>query len=178
MSQAKLVLGFRTNIAYGDPLYGLLLMYNGILGGFPHSKLFQNVREKASLAYYIFSRLERHKGVMVVAAGIDSNDYEKARGIIEEQVEAMAAGRISETEIENTRRGLINHLRTVEDNPYQIINFHLDGTIGGKNYTIAELIRCIEAVTLEEIKAAAEKIKLDTVYLLRGRQGGGNKHGS
>ncbi len=178
VSQAKLVLGFRTNIAYGDPLYGPLLMYNGILGGFPHSKLFQNVREKASLAYYIFSRLERHKGVMVVAAGIDSNDYEKTRGIIEEQVEAMAAGRISETELENTRRGLINHLRTVEDSPYQIINFHLDGAIGGKNYTTAELIRRIETTTPEEIKAAAEKIKLDTVYLLRSRQGGGNKHGS
>jgi predicted Zn-dependent peptidase len=174
VNQAKLVLGYRTNIGYGDPLYSPLLMYNGILGGFPHSKLFMNVREKAGLAYYVYSRLERHKGVMAIAAGIDSGDYEKARGIIEEQVDAMASGRISELELENTRRGLVNHLRAVEDSPYQMINFHLDGAIGGKNYTVAELIGEIEAVAPGDIKAAAGKIRPDTVYLLRGRQGGGN----
>jgi predicted Zn-dependent peptidase len=174
VNQAKLVLGYRTNISYGDPLYSPLLMYNGILGGFPHSKLFMNVREKAGLAYYVYSRLERHKGVMAIAAGIDGGDYEKARGIIEEQVEAMASGQISELELENTRRGLVNHLRSVEDSPYQMINFHLDGAIGGRDYTIAELIQDMEAVTPEEIIAAAGKIRPDTVYLLRGRQGGGN----
>lgn len=174
VNQAKLVLGYRTNISYGDPLYCPLLIYNGILGGFPHSKLFMNVREKAGLAYYVYSRMERHKGVMAIAAGIDSADYEKARGIIEEQIDAMAAGRISDLELENTRRGLVNHLRTVEDSPYQMINFHLDGAIGGKNYTVAELIGEIEAVTPGDIKAAAGKIRPDTVYLLRGRQGGAN----
>ena len=174
VNQAKLVLGYRTNISYSDPLYCPLLMYNGILGGFPHSKLFMNVREKAGLAYYVYSRMERHKGVMAIAAGIDSADYEKARGIIEEQVDAMAAGRISELELENTRRGLVNHLQAVEDSPYQMINFHLDGAIGGKNYTVAELIEEIKAVTPEDIKAAAVKIRPDTVYLLRGRQGGAN----
>jgi len=172
VSQAKLVLGFRTNIGYKDPLNCALLMYNGILGGFPHSKLFINVREKASLAYYVFSRLERHKGLMVIAAGIDSTDYDKARGIIEQQMEAMAAGKISTTELENTRRGLINHLHTLEDSPYQMINFYLDGAIEGIQYTPAELIQGIEAVTLDEIMAVASKIRPDIVYLLRGSQGG------
>lgn len=39
-------MGIRTSITYGDPQYAAALMYNGILGGYPHSKLFVNVREK------------------------------------------------------------------------------------------------------------------------------------
>ena len=172
VSQAKLVLGYRTNISSSDLLYFALLVYNGVLGAFPHSKLFMNVREKASLAYYVYSRLEHHKGLMIVAAGIEGADFEKARGIIEEQVEAMAAGRISDAEMENTRRGLINQLRTQADNPYQMINFHLDGAVGGKNYTAAEVIEGIAAVGPAEVKAVAGRIKLDTVYLMKGKEGG------
>lgn len=174
VKQAKLVLGYRTNIGYRDPLYFALLLYNGVLGAFPFSKLFMNVREKESLAYYVYSRLERHKGLMIVAAGIEEADYEKAREIIEKQVGDMAAGRISAAELENTRRGLVNRLRAQEDDPYQLINLHLDGVVGGKHYTTGELIRGIEAAGTPEIKAAAERVKLDTVYLLRG---GDNKEG-
>ncbi len=171
VGQAKLVLGYRTNIAYSDPLYFALVMYSGILGGFPHSKLFLNVREKASLAYYAHSRLERHKGLMLIAAGIEGGRYEQARQIIEQQVEDMARGRISEVELENTRRGLVDQLRAGEDNPYQFINRQLDGGIGGKQYTTAEMIRAIEEVGPGEITAVAEKVRLDTVYLLRSEEG-------
>ncbi|HOB28500.1 MAG: pitrilysin family protein [Dethiobacteria bacterium] len=171
VGQAKLVLGYRTNIAYDDPLYFPLVLYNGILGGFPHSKLFLNVREKASLAYYVYSRLEKQKGIMLIAAGIEGNKYEMAREIIESQVEAMARGQISELELENSRRGLINRLRVQEDNPYQHINRHLDGEVGGKKYSTAEMIRALEEVGLNDIKAVAEKIGLDTVYLLQGEEG-------
>ncbi len=171
VSQAKLVMGYRTSIAYDDPLYFALLLYNGILGGFPHSKLFINVREKASLAYYAYSRLEKHKGLMIIAAGIEGADYEQARGIIEKQVAEMARGKISETELENSRRGLINQLRLQEDNPYQHINRHLDGEISGKRYSTAEMIEGLESAGLEEIGAAAERVRLDTVYLLQNEEG-------
>lgn len=171
VNQGKLVMGYRTNIAYGDPLYIPLLMYNGILGGFPHSKLFMNVREKASLAYYVYSRLERHKGLMLISAGIESGDYRKARGIIEEQAEAVLTGKISAAEMENTRRALVSQLRAREDNPYQLISANLEGLVGGKNYIEEELIRGLESVTIEDIQKAARKIKLDTVYLLSSKEG-------
>lgn len=170
VSQAKMVIGFRTNISFADPLYYPLLFYNGVLGSFPHSKLFLNVREKASLAYYVYSRLERHKGIMVIAAGIDGKNFEKAKQIIEQQIEEISAGKISDLEMENTRRGLLNQLHAQEDSPHQRINNHLDGSIGGKVDSIAEMGRRIEAVTLEDVVAAARQVKLDTVYLLRGQE--------
>ncbi len=171
VSQAKLILGYRTNIPLNDPLFYPLMVYNGILGGFPHSKLFMNVRERASLAYYVHSQLERHKGIMVIASGIEGDNYEKARGIIEQQVDDIAQGRISPLEMENTKRGLTNQLRTQEDSPFQKINFLLDSSIGGQQESIEGMIKKIEAVTVEQIREAAAKISLDTVYLLQGQKG-------
>src|SRR5699024_5813859 len=58
--QAKLHIGYRTNILYKDDEYSALQVFNGLFGAFPNSKLFLNVREKHSLAYYIASRVESH----------------------------------------------------------------------------------------------------------------------
>jgi predicted Zn-dependent peptidase len=135
------------------------------------------VREDAGLAYYIHTRLERHKGLMVIAAGINYSDYEKAREIIDLQLEDMAAGRISDAELENTKRGLINQLRSQQDSPNQLIAIHLDGSVGGRTYSVDELSAGIEAVGREEIAAVAEKIKLDTAYLLHPREGGNDNNG-
>jgi len=177
VNQTKLVIGFRTFTAYSDALYCPLLVYSGILGGFPHSKLFMKVREEAGLAYYIHTRLEQHKGLMVLAAGINYSDLPKARAIIDLQLEDMAAGNISDSELANTKIGLVNQLRSRQDSPNQLISFHLDGSIGGRVYSVDELMRGIEAVGREEIMAVAERVKLDTVYLLRPREGENIDHG-
>lgn len=177
VNQSKLVLGFRTSTGYRDPLYCALLVYSGILGGFPHSKLFMKVREEAGLAYYIHTRLERHKGLMALAAGINYDDYQKAREIINLQLEDMASGEISDAELDNTRQGLVNQLRSQQDSPNQLISFHLDGAVGGRIYTMGELAAGIEAVGRKEIMAVAERVKLDTLYLLRPREGGNTVNG-
>ena len=49
--QAKLNLAYQTGIYYDQPERFSLMVFNGLFGGFPHSKLFMNVREKESLAY-------------------------------------------------------------------------------------------------------------------------------
>ena len=172
VNQAKLVLGYRTAIGFKDELHCALLVYSGILGGFPHSKLFMKVREEAGLAYYIHSRLERHKGLMLIAAGINYADQQQARAIIELQLSDLAEGKISDTELENTKRGLVNQLLSRQDSPSQMISFHLDGKIGGYNYSFEQLIEGIEKVSLTEITTVAERIKLDTTFLLRPAEGG------
>jgi len=169
--QANLVLGYRTNVDYSHALYYPLLFFNGILGGFPHSKLFQNVREKSSLAYFVFSRLERHKGIMMAVAGIDYSRYQEALEIMKEQVEEIARGNITSTEMENTRRGLMHQLRVKEDSPSQLISFYLDAHVGGRNHSFEEVMEKILQVSREEVAEVAQKVKLDTVYLLRGKKG-------
>lgn len=166
VNQTRLVLGFRTNTGYSDILFFALLVYSGILGGFPHSKLFMKVREESALAYYINSRLEPHKGLMFISAGINYSELDQVKQIIALQIEEMNQGQISLNELEFTRQGLINQVRSRQDSPSRMISSHLSGSIGGKIYTSPELIDGIMNVSLEDLKKVADRIKLDTEYLL------------
>ncbi len=172
VNQAKMILGLRTYTSYRDNDYSALLVYNGVLGAFPHSKLFMKVREEAGLAYNVHSRLERHKGLMIISAGINYDDKQQVQDIIEQQLDDMKSGNITDQELENTKKGLINSLLSQQDSPTQLVSFHLNGAIGGKVYSPDQLIAEIEAVDREAIRKVAEKVTLDTVYILRPREGG------
>ena len=171
VTQAKLNIGCRTQIGYRDDDYPALLVYNGIFGGFPHSKLFVNVREKASLAYYAVSRLESHKGILMIMSGIDVRNYEKAVNIIKEQMEAMRQGSISEEELSQTKATLTNQFRELQDSARMMIDFTYNGLVSGRQRKLDEMLTAIEAVTREDIARVAEKIQMDTIYLLRDRKG-------
>lgn len=115
VKQGKLNIGYRTNIQFGDEDYFALQVFNGIFGGFSHSKLFINVREKASLAYYAASRLESHKGLLMVMSGIEAKNYDQAIRIIREQMEAMKNGDFTDQEIEQTKAVINNQLLETTD---------------------------------------------------------------
>lgn len=166
VQQGKLSLGFRTGITKKDNLYPALLLYNGILGGFPHSKLFQNVREKASLAYYAYSQVESTKGLLLISSGIDPLNYQKAREIIIKQVQKLAQGEFNDEEFEWTKRGLINQYKSSADNIGAIAAHYLLGLVNERRESIAGMIKRLEAVKKDEIVEVARKIKLDTVYFL------------
>jgi len=172
VGQAKLNIGCRTQITYRDDEYPALLVFNGILGGFPHSKLFMNVREKASLAYYAVSRLESHKGVMMMMSGIDVANYERAVTIIQEQVEQVRRGQFTEQEMSLTKATIVNQYQELLDNAKTMIDFTYNGLLSGRKRLLEELLDQVKAVTAEQVKQAAAKLQLDTIYLLRDNKGG------
>lgn len=177
VSQGKLSLGLRTQIGRGDPDFYPLLVANGVLGGGAHSKLFQNVRERASLAYYAFSQLEVTKGVMVMSCGIDFAKYEDALHIMREQLADLQAGRITDQEWRATKNSLILDTRTAEDRPDVKVLLYLDSLIAGRPETAADRLAAIERVTQDEAVAAARKIELDTIYFLN-RSAGAEEAGA
>ncbi|RJX40738.1 insulinase family protein [Paenibacillus pinisoli] len=170
VSQGKLNMGLRTGIGYDDTLYPAALMYNGILGGYPHSKLFINVREKESLAYYAASRLDGHKGICTIQSGIEFNNYEKAVAIIKQQLESMARGELSELEINQTKAMISGHLRELQDSAYEMLSYDFNSVLTGNERTSAELLEQVQGVTADDIVEVAKRVQLDTVYFLRDRK--------
>lgn len=166
INQGKLSLGYRTNIPYGEDTFPLIY-YNGILGGFSHSKLFQNLREKAGLAYYVFSRLERTKGLMLISSGIEVENYDRTLEIVRKQLKSISAGEISDQEFANTRTALLSQAKLQEDSPSQLAGSIMEGIINGKIMDQAEIIDKLARVTKQDVVRVAERIKLDTVYFLR-----------
>ncbi|GIM44858.1 putative inactive metalloprotease YmfF [Collibacillus ludicampi] len=171
VTQGKLNIGFRTGgLTYQSDQYPALLVYNGIFGGFPHSKLFVNVREKSSLAYYASSRLDSIKGLLYVQSGIEIANYEKAVSIIKEQFEAMRNGQIDERELEFTKNGLINQFRTLMDSPEAMIDIYLNGLVAGRQWIPEDLCEQVARVTIEDVVEVAKQISLDTIYFLRDKE--------
>jgi len=172
VQQGKLHLGYRTDIRYGDKDYPALQVFNGLFGGFPSSKLFMNVREKHSLAYYAASRFESHKGLLLVFSGIDPSDYTQARDIIEKQMEAMKEGDFSEEEVQETKDLVVNQFLETLDNQQGVIEVLYHQVISGSNRTPDELIEEVKKVSKEDVLRVAKKVQLDTVYFLTKQEGG------
>lgn len=166
VKQGKLNIGYRTNIFYGDDDYFALQVFNGIFGGFSHSKLFINVREKASLAYYVASRLESHKGLMLVMSGIDNKNYDQAVSIIKEQMNAMINGDFTEEEISQTKSVSKNQLLETLDNARGMVEVLYHNVVSGKTILLQSWITNMDQVSKKEIVQTAKKIHMDTIYFL------------
>lgn len=175
LQQAKLHFGYRTHSTFKDDDYFALQVFNGLFGGFPSSKLFINVREKNSLAYYAASRFESHKGLLLVFSGIAPNDYEKAREIIELQMDAMKNGDFSQEDMANTKELIINQLLETMDHSQGMIELLYQQVVAGADRSPEALIEGIKQVNAENVIEVANKIELDTIYLLTDKGGESNE---
>ncbi|WP_053219603.1 EF-P 5-aminopentanol modification-associated protein YfmF [Virgibacillus senegalensis] len=171
VQQAKLHLGYRTNITFGDPLYYGLQVFNGLFGGFPSSKLFMNVREKHSLAYYAASRFESHKGLLLVFSGIAPKDYEQARDIINEQMALMKDGEFTEEQLKDTKELVVNQLLETMDHPQGLIELLYHQVLADTSLTPDQMIESVKQVSRQDVLEVGEKIEQDTVYFLTSKGG-------
>ena len=171
VTQGKLAMGLRTGgIACWEEEYPALAMCNAIFGGTTMSKLFMNVREKLSLCYYASSVLDKLKGVILVSSGVEFDKYETARNEILAQLEAIRRGEIEEWELEGARRILIGGYRSTLDEQGRLEEFWTGQAAAQLDTDIETMVEQLEAVTREQIVDVAQKLELDTIYFLAGKE--------
>jgi predicted Zn-dependent peptidase len=166
VNQAKLCLGCRTTTTIFSGDYFALAVMNSILGGGTHSKLFNEVREKNSLAYYSYSFIEKFKGLLIIACGIDHNNYEKAKNICIDQIKAIKNGNISSEELFSAKKKLISDLRTITDSQYSLMDYITALRAYGIQYNLEDIISELEKVDIERVVQCAKTIELNAVYFM------------
>lgn len=173
VTQGKLAMGFRTGgVTMDSPDYPALLVCNALYGGSANSRLFLNVREKLSLCYYASSLIDKLKGLLVVSSGVEFGDFDQAQEAILAQLDELRAGRFTDEERNAAIRTVVNGLRGRLDSQGQMEDDCVTKLICGvRPDDGAELIRAVERVTAEDIAQAAQRIRLDTVYRLTGKEG-------
>ncbi len=164
--QDKFCMGFRTNIEPYDDEYAYLMVYDSILGGGVSSRLFNNIREKNSLCYYIRSNLYRYKGIMVVSTGIDSKNKDIVRKMILNEIEDMKSGNITDLEIDTAKKSLQNALEALKDKQQGMVDFNFTNMLFNFKQDINDFMRLINSAKREDIVRVSKNIILDTEYVL------------
>lgn len=162
VTQGKLIVGL--NVPKNDKFSAT--MYNIVLGGGANSKLFQNVREKQSLAYSAGSMYIRRKDAIFIRTGIELQNFEKTLEVIKEQLEAIKNGDITEDEINAGRELIIASLRMIQESQEDTISFNFDQELFGENLKIDEYIEKLQKVTKDDIIETAKNVNINTIYYL------------
>ncbi len=174
LMQGTLVLGFRCGMTNADDMDPAISVMTDIFGGGTYSKLFSVVREKMSLCYYCRARLNRDKGILLVASGIETENEDKAREAILAQLEEMRTGQFTQEMFNSSIRSLCDSIRSYNDAPDMLCSWYVQQMFRPSLKTPEQRIREYAAVQLEQIRPAAEKMTLDTVFMLAGT--GENDH--
>ncbi len=168
IEQSKLVMIYKSN--YDKELWKHVMLASYMLGGDVSSKLFTVVREKLSLCYYCSSAFRRGKFTMTVSSGVEKDNLEKAVAAIEEQLDELRKGNFTDEDMNKSKLSIATVLKACND-CMDSISTWISGCVYDDDYTMPEeKIKHYEAITREQIIAAAQSFKLDTVYSLTSKE--------
>lgn len=166
VSQGKLVIGLDvTKLEPEDK--AVASVYNAILGGGANSKLFQNVREKAHLAYVTSSSYHRFKNNILINCGIEISNFEKALKIVKEQIEDMKNGNFTEEDLENCKKVIISTIASIKEEQDTGITYYFARELSESQYSPEEYTKRVQKITKEDILKVAKKVSINTIYFLK-----------
>lgn len=163
VTQGKLIIGL--NAPNTNKM--AVSLFNTVLGGGANSKLFQNVREKESLAYSASSSYIRRQNTILIKTGIEIANYEKTLNIIKKQLEEMKNGNISDEEFDAAKELLISSISLISESAEDMIAFYFDQSLFEENLTVQDYIMKLKDITKEQIIEIAKQVTMDTIYFLK-----------
>lgn len=167
VTQAKLNLGYATDVYYDEEQKFSLMVFNGLFGGFPHSKLFMNVREKESLAYYASSSIDTFRGFLSVQTGIDGQQRDRVLALVEKQLQSLQKGEITSEELAQTKAMLKNQYLLSLDNPQALIETeYLNQWVLHSEINKEQFMEKLAAVTKKDVQRIAQQLKLQAIFFL------------
>lgn len=168
INQGKMSLLYNTNTSIFDGDYFALVVFNSIFGGGAHSKLFNEVREKHSLAYSIYSTYDKFAGVLTVGGGIDFKNFTKTKDLIDKELLKIVHGEITDEEMAMAKTKVTSSLKSMEDSMYNTSNYLIALRVFGIAYTIDAVIDGILQVTKERVMDVAKGVEFIAAHYLDG----------
>lgn len=169
VGQSVLELSYHCSTSYGDKHHLAMVVMNGLLGGFAHSKLFTNVRENAGLAYTISSQLDLFSGQLRMYAGIDRGNRNQARKLMNHQLLELKKGNFTDLEIEQTKEMIRRTLLLAQDSQTSLIErVYLNSLLGKSTSDFDSWVEKLNQVDKEAICKAANSVRLQAIYFMEG----------
>lgn len=167
VNQTKIAIGLRFNDVSEYERKYVLYVYNEILGGSGNSLLFDTVREKNSLAYYINSIAQGYDNLLIIYTGIDKDRVALGLKLIKKTIKDIEKGKFTLDMFNNAINMITSSLKlSLETQPSVINNYYAMNILNSDD--INTRISKFEKVTKEDVINFSKKIKMDTVFLLEG----------
>lgn len=163
--QGKLMIGLNFN-NYDLDFYDITIC-NAILGVGCNSKIFKNVREREHLVYSAGSSYIPSANIILIKAGIEINNYEKALDVIKEQLNDIKNNNITEKEFDDAKQVIIGSYKTLIDEQAKTINYYINQEMLNRNVEIEDAIRKIQNVKIEDVVNVANSLEINTIYFLK-----------
>lgn len=170
INQSRVSLGYELEDLHFDSNIPYQL-FNLILGGDDQSLLFQNVREKNSLAYSVNSQYHSFSNVLTIHAGIDGQEVKNAIQLIELQIDSLKKDLVSDETLAHVKKVLIQKRKLANDRISSKINHAIwkylrpKKTIDDQKY-----LQLVDQVSKEEIQNVAAGLRLVATYQLIGEK--------
>jgi len=158
--QAHFNLGVRSYNMFDDRKYPLSVL-STILGGGMSSRLFQEVRVKRGLAYYIGSENEDYTdtGFFMVRGGVDKNRTMEAIKVVLEELAKARDGGVTEKELQQAKDHVNGGMALFLEHSDNVANAYAGPVLfENKVLTIEEKLAKINAVTLDDISTVARDV--------------------
>lgn len=167
INQSKLAIGCKMKDLTDFEKNYVLTLYNIILGGGSESLLFQNVREKNSLCYYVSSASNKVDNLLIISSGISKENFKKVLSLIKKEMKNIGSGNFPDEMIEKAKIRYNSIIDEIYDYPNQIISAYYASEVLKVDFPEVRKKKIME-VTKEDIVSLSKKIKMDTIYLLEG----------
>ncbi|WP_278744999.1 EF-P 5-aminopentanol modification-associated protein YfmF [Ligilactobacillus agilis] len=169
LNQSKLDLAYHFPVEYRGKYHYAALVFNALFGGSALSKLFTNVREKASLAYYANSSFDSLRQVLFVQTGIQADKKQQVLDLIEQQLAALVAGDVEAQLLANIKQELITDYEIRQDSQATALIQATMDQLSQSKVTASEWKAAIMAVSVADVQAVAALAKLEVSYFLKGQ---------
>jgi len=168
VQQSKLVLVFRFPPAPRS-VWPARRLFANLLGGGPHARLFQEIRERRSLAYAVHAGVEAHKGLLLVSAGLDEASVPAVVELVERELGELLAGRCTAQELATAKAGILSALAAIDDSVAARLAYTFERWLEGIDREPHEQAELYAALDVDAVASAAAGVWLDHVYLLAPR---------
>ncbi|WP_129044662.1 EF-P 5-aminopentanol modification-associated protein YfmF [Companilactobacillus metriopterae] len=169
LNQSRIAEAFTTEKISEDISFLAPQIMNLILGGDDQSQLFQEVREKNSLAYSVSSSYQPISRLVTIHAGLDANSLNKTVELISDQIDYIKNGNVSADQIEHAKKVMSTRRLIGSDSIQHYINRSIWDIIYPQSLLDDEKFRVeLEKVDVAQVAEVASSMKVIAQYQLIG----------
>lgn len=160
IEQAHFLLGFK-GVEYYNPMYYPVSIFSTLFGGGMASRLFQEIREKRGLVYtvYSFTNSHTHSGLFGIYAGTSGEEISKMAPVVADEIKKVVQEKVTPEELNRAKIQLkASMLMALESSSSTAEVIARQSLLYNRVIPTQEIVDRIEAVSLEDIRNAAQTI--------------------